>query len=388
MLYLGLFIFLIYAYTNWTLWRYYQTVPRIQPLPPKLPDFPRLSIIFAAKDEERVIRQCVNSLLNSNYPELEIIAVNDRSLDQTGTILDEIARSNSHLKVVHIRDLPADWLGKCYALSQGAQMASGEYLLFTDADIIFSPDALKLSLQHMREQKLQHLSLLPYMIVHSWVERALLSFFGVTFLIGMRSHLINSDNKTSYAGVGAFNMVEKKAYQKAGGHGKLRMTITDDVTLGRMMKDHNFRSSLIPAPELLRVKWQEGPLGLIKGLEKNAFASIDFSWPMLLGIIALFLLGHVFPYVAFFFISAAWSWPFILTLILGQSTFYYNSRHMGYTRLESFFNILAGPIPSLLYMWTLSHSAVITERQGGVRWRNTFYSKESLRRHAYPKSSA
>ena len=125
---------------------------------------PKISVIVPARNEEAQIRNGLCTLLQSTGVDLEIIAVEDRSTDSTGRIMDEIAATNSRLKVIHITELPEGWLGKNHAMHVASEQATGELLLFTDGDIIYEPPAIEIAVRHFVRKKLQHLCLLPRML--------------------------------------------------------------------------------------------------------------------------------------------------------------------------------------------------------------------------------
>ena len=127
---------------------------RLEPVSHKLDDSPFVSVCVPARDEERGIRACLKSLLEQDYPEFEVIVVNDHSTDHTGELIHELAGKNSRLIPLDGEDLPKGWLGKPFALHQAFQKAKGEILLFTDADPIFEPNALRTAVFTMQERKL------------------------------------------------------------------------------------------------------------------------------------------------------------------------------------------------------------------------------------------
>jgi glycosyltransferase involved in cell wall biosynthesis len=177
---------------------------------------PAVSVIVPARNEAAQIRNGLTTLLQSTGLEFEIIAIDDRSTDATGRIMDEVAATDTRLKVIHITQLPDGWLGKNHAMHVAAEQATGELLLFTDGDIIYEPSAIEIAIRHFVGHKLQHLCLLPKMIPGSVFENAVVTFFGLAFAVGMQLHLIRTRWPLSYAGVGAFNLVDGKFYRSLG----------------------------------------------------------------------------------------------------------------------------------------------------------------------------
>ena len=145
--------------------------------------WPSVMIIFAAKDEQREIEQAVRSMLNIEYPNLQYTAVNDRSTDSTGEILDRLAREDPRLNVVHINELPEGWLGKNHALHQAAMASNTDYLLFTDADVSFDVECVKRAIRYTEQHAVDHLTMLPRVLMPNLILNAFVVFFFKTFYI-------------------------------------------------------------------------------------------------------------------------------------------------------------------------------------------------------------
>src|SRR5436305_10170302 len=153
-------------------------------LPAPAANCPRISLLFAARDEEEKLPAALATLMEIDYPELEVVAVDDRSQDATGRILDEFAAAHPRLRVVHVDTLPEGWLGKPHGLQKAYEASSGEWLLFTDADVRFKPDVLRRAVSLVKGRKLDHLSLLGDLDMVGFWEKVLITFFGVGFHLG------------------------------------------------------------------------------------------------------------------------------------------------------------------------------------------------------------
>src|SRR5438477_1029432 len=149
---------------------------------------PRVSLLFAARDEEEKLPLALESLLLLDYPNLEIIAVNDRSSDATARILDEASKRDPRLKVVHIETLPDGWLGKPHALQRGYEVSSGDWLLFTDADVRFLPEVIRRSITLAGTKQLDHLTLMCEVEMHGFWEKTVLTFFGLGVHLATNTH--------------------------------------------------------------------------------------------------------------------------------------------------------------------------------------------------------
>ena len=230
----------------------------------KQPDKPPLvSVIIAAKEEESTILDTVRHLLSQNYPRLEIIAVNDRSKDATGVKLEELRKWSEHkegirtpLQIIHITHLPEGWLGKNHALYQGYLQARGQYLLFTDADIIFSPATISDAVAFMKEHEVHHLTLTPNMIARGSLLRGFVHFFLFSFSLFVRPWRANIEgSRRQGIGIGAFNMVSRAAYEAIGTHKSIALRPDDDLQLGIFLKRAGFKQKVLSGNHTLQVEW-------------------------------------------------------------------------------------------------------------------------------------
>ena len=358
---------------------FFRTLHRKTTPLPELPKYPRLSVIVPARNEGPKIEATLRSLLASEYPELEVIAVDDRSDDDTGEIMDRLANDDRRLSVIHVDSLPDGWLGKNHALQLGTSRASGEYLLLTDGDILFTPDALQRAVRYAVHGRIDHLCLIPRMIPGGYWENALTAYFGLIFSVGTFAWLVPTPLKWAYAGVGAFNLVHTEAYKSVGGHEPIRLDVLDDVKLGKLMKRSGFRQDILVAGSFVRVKWQGTAGGVIGGLEKNAFAAVDYS-PVKLTVVTATLLTMLYlPYVAPLFVPDVRCLGYLATVALVHWTYAVFGQRFGVGWLVC----PALPAVGLLLLWAFWRSAWVTLRQGGVRWRDTFYPLGELRRRLY-----
>ena len=219
-----------------------QQTPKLTAIPSQLEAItPSVSIIVAARNEERHIKSALNSLLDIDYPDYELIVVNDRSDDRTGEILCRLSRLHRRLKVIHIGRLPGGWLGKNHALWVGTHEARGDLLLFTDADIFMEKSVLKRAVRLVSEHNLDHLVVSPRMVMPGILLPMLGLTFMMIFAMFTRPWKAREPDNTYHIGIGAFNMVKASSYNTIGGHQTISMRPDDDLKLGKLIKMNRSR---------------------------------------------------------------------------------------------------------------------------------------------------
>ena len=341
---------------------------------------PSITVIIPARNEAADIAATLHSLLAQDYPNLQIIAVDDRSTDQTGAIIDSIATQHPEkLRALHVTELPEGWLGKTHAMALAARQAVTDYLLFTDADVLFHPTAIRLALANAVATSADHLITVPTTIIHRWDEAAILGFFQIFSLWAARPWRI-ADPKAKHdaIGIGAFNLLRREAYLQVGGFESLRMEIIEDVGLGRRIKRAGLAQRICFGRSLVSIHWASGVGGLVTVMTKNLFSAFRFHiWLALIGCLWLFTFC-VAPAIGLFF--APTRVPAILTL----AAVAYAYRLLSRTSSISTWNALFFPFGALIFAFALLRSMLITFKQGGVIWRGTFYSLAELRKNASP----
>jgi len=337
---------------------------------------PMVSIIFAARDEEAKLPGAIQTLLAQDYPKFEIVAVNDRSQDQTPAILHDLERANRNLKVIDIDDLPPGWLGKPHALVAGCEQARGEWFVFTDADVHFAPDVLRRALALVQQHHWDHLSLLTAIEMHGFWETTAISYFGLGFVFGNEPWLAANPRSKRYVGIGAFQLVRRSAYEASGGHRRLRMDVIEDMKVGKLIKLAGFRSGVAVAQDRVRVRWHTGVRNVISGVTKNFFAACHYNALFALVAMALPLIMSVAPFFGVVFASG---WARIFAGIAAGVAILIHTAMIWSTGVSPLYG-LTHPLGGVLFCWMLARSAIATLWRGGVVWRDTFYPIDELRK--------
>ena len=343
---------------------------------PELTHWPRLSVITPARDEAAGLEKALRSKLTSTYPALELVAVDDRSKDGTGAIIDALAAEDSRVRAVHVTELPAGWLGKLNALQRGKEAATGEWLLFTDADIHFTPDALTRAVGYVERRGLDFLAVFPDL----WPSGVLVDA-GITALmrslsLGMRKRAAENPKSRMAVGGGVFNLVRRAALDRSAGLADLKMEVIDDIGLAQMIKRSGGKCSVANAQGLVGLHFYRSVGEMIRASEKNAYGAAGrFELKRLLPFVTLFFLLEWSPFWAIA-CGGALRWAGVGLLVLDYGGALAFTAWMRRPLLSA----LLTPVGATIGIWAALRAAYLTTLHGGISWRETFYSLEDLRK--------
>jgi len=340
---------------------------------------PRVSIVVPARNEAEKIAEPLSQLLNLDYENYEVIAVNDRSTDRTGEIMDQIAQSaaaHERLKVIHVRELPPGWLGKTHAMWSASQQATGEWLLFTDADVFLQPETLRRALAYAETAKADHLVVFPQMIMKHAGEKMMIAFFQTLFVFGHRPWKVADPKTKDHMGVGAFNLVRRSVYDAVGTYEALRLEVVDDMKLGKVIKNAGYAQRVAFGGGLVSIHWAQGTFGVVNNLTKNFFAILSFQWwrALLSCFVLLFL--NLGPFLGVWLAHGWAKLPYGIALLCMFGI--YGGMSMK-SSIPPYYFVLH-PISTMLFAYTVLRSTALTLGRGGVVWRGTFYPLEELKR--------
>lgn len=352
-----------------------RSIAFLKDIPPLEGDLPRVSIVIPARNEERNLEEALRSVLAQDYANVAIVVVDDRSTDRTGEILDRMATADPRLKVVHVTELPPGWLGKNHALELGSEGTTGDYLLFTDADVVMEPTAVRRAVARMEAKKLDHLTSSPEIERTGLLYEMFIGTFALFFAMYTKPWKVGDPKASQHIGIGAFNLVRASAYRAAGGHRPIALRPDDDLKLGKLLKKNGYRQEFLFGHGMLRVEWYASIRELVRGLMKNAFPAVDYR----LSVVILSTLAQL-----------AWNvWPFAAVFVTGGATRLVNLAVCLLILLLCAVNApLAGvrrwygigfPVASLLFLYILWRSTILILWTGGIEWRGTRYPLADLK---------
>ncbi|OLE14877.1 MAG: hypothetical protein AUG89_00065 [Acidobacteria bacterium 13_1_20CM_4_56_7] len=352
--------------------------------PSTLTGNPRVTIIVPARNEEVSIRQALSQLLALDYDNYEVIAINDRSTDRTGEIMDDLAASSdghphsskTNLRVIHITELPPRWMGKAHAMWSAAKQSTADWLLFTDADVMFRPDCLRRAIAYAEAERADHLVLFPRTIMKRPGEKMMLAFFQLMFVFGHRPWKVADPKAKDHIGVGAFNLVLRKVYEAVGTYEALRFEVVDDMKLGKVIKNGGFRQRNVLGGDLLELHWAMGARGVVRNLTKNFFAVMSFQSWRAIGFCVAAAFLNIMPFAGVLLAHGLARIPYgvalacLFFLYFGMSLF---------SDVRPWYFLLH-PLGTLLFIYTMLRSMFFALRNNGVEWRGTIYPLDELRR--------
>lgn len=336
---------------------------------------PRVSLIVSALNEAATIEPALRSLQSIDYPDLEVIVINDRSTDETPAIVERVAGSSPRMRVIHVETLPAGWLGKNHALHQGAAIATGDYLLFTDADAVFAPSAVSRAVAYCDAHAVDHLTLFFDLQARTGLLRLLVVSFGAGFMARFKPWKVATSPR-HFVGVGGFNLLRRSAYLGIGGHAAMPLAVLDDMELGRRIKTHGYTQHALSGVDMVMIEWYRSTPELVRGLEKNVYAGFDYRLGTLAAVTLLMLATRVWPWLALLLTSGT-VWWLNLATVCATLALYIDLLHARKWRLRC---LVFAPIVPLIEIATWWRACLLAVYRGGIAWRGTHYRLDELRR--------
>ena len=342
------------------------------------PFCPLVSVVIAAKNESHAIEATIDSLLAQSWPNLEIIVVDDRSTDDTLPKLRKIEQDNHQVKVLAIDRLETGWLGKNNALQQGARLACGDWILFTDADVTFSTEAISTAMQFSLQQKIDHLALSPHLIAKGFWLKMTIYFFLYNVMIIFRPQNASWPHSKAYVGIGAFNLMKKSVYHSVGEHQQIALRSDDDLALGEKIKKAGYHQVFAGGSSLIAVTWYPSLPAMARGLEKNVMAPFHYRFYRFLGAIFAITIFYEGPILGMLWGHGESRVLFLLAFLIEWRLFALTRTYSGVSGFWGLSIPFSLPITVFIFL----RSALLCAWRGGIVWRGTFYPLQELRQQS------
>ena len=348
--------------------------------------WPAVTLVVAARDEAETIAAALRTWLAQDYEALEIVIVDDRSRDGTLAVVEAAHAAHEErgagapsVRFLRLDELPDGWLGKVHAQARGAALGSGTWLLFVDADVRMAPTALRTAMAAALRAGADHLALLPrFDAPRGWAGHLVLAFeaaFALLLTVLLRPWRAPDPRTPTTLGIGAFGLYRRSAYERSGGHEAVRMRPDDDLALAASVKRSGGSSLVAFGPTLASVTWYPTLGDALRGLEKNAFAGLRFSVPLVVLVSLGLMATHVLPFaVALVGSGAARAAGVAVVLVVTMVYAWYGRR----SDTPAWYALLH-PVSVSALVWALLRSTFATLSSGRVEWRGTSYALADLR---------
>ncbi|HUD14254.1 MAG TPA: glycosyltransferase family 2 protein [Terracidiphilus sp.] len=344
---------------------------------------PDVTVIVPACNEQESIQATLRCLLASTGVRLQIVAVNDRSTDGTGELMDAVAAEAQavggphSLEVIHNRELPPGWLGKAHALTLADERATAPWLLFTDGDVTFAPRLIALALGYARAERADHVVLILTMQLKNVAEAAVLAAFQALASWNTRLWKVADPKARDFFGTGGFNLVRREIYERLGGFAAMRMEVVEDLRLGWKIKRAGYAQRIVLGPGLARIRWINGALSFVGLVEKNGYAGLRYR----AGISLLAFLGFAVQIVLPLAAMACGGWAALAGLLTYVLIAVAYAANRSVTQVSPWVAVFFAPATAIL-LFAFARSMFLTIKRNGVVWRGTHYPLDELRRNA------
>lgn len=350
-----------------------------------LPDaeLPFVTVLVPARNEESKIGRCLESLAQQNYPRYEVIAIDDRSSDKTGSIIQEIAARNSHVRYVRGTDTPPGWIGKCNALMSGVKHAKGEWFLFTDADTCHTPESLRYAVTYAQRHNADLISFMPIQELGSFWERVVMPVLLGSFLCGDPLNTINEHTNDRAYAYGQYILIRRNVYNAVDGHASVHDQILDDISFARVVKSHGFQILSADGRLLYKVRMYTDLNSLWQGWTKNLFALLECRILYLVLVIILVNSAILGPFISAGYVASLWSageltpHTYLLTSLVALQMFlmcsWYRRTAEHYTGVD-LRHFLLLPLGSITMSVLYLHSAWLVLSGNKVSWKGRRYT--------------
>lgn len=349
----------------------------IYSLPVKIKnDPPKVSILIPARNEERNLNRCLRSLIRQDYPNFEIIVLDDNSSDGTPQVVRKMAEKDNRIRLVNGKKLEKDWLGKSYACWQLSQYASGQYLLFTDADTLHFKNSISCALTALLVNKVDALSIFARQITVTFHERMMVPFGNFFVLAFMPLTLMRRSKSPLFCtAIGQFMLFKKHVYENIGGHQSVKKEILEDVHISKQVKKYGYKFMIFDGKDNFYCRMYHNFDEVIKGYAKVLAAAFDYSIFMQGLVTIMVFLLFLAPFILLPLGILIFNWPRIIinTICIQLIILLVLKVILTFRFKHRFVDIFLQPV-SMIYLILISiYSAVLSKHSAGVYWKGRTY---------------
>ena len=343
---------------------------------------PLISVLIPARNEEKSIIRCLNSLKNQDYPNIEILVLDDNSTDNTNYVVHKYIQDQPNMRLLNGEDLPNGWIGKHWACNQLSSNAKGDFILFLDADTAIKKETINTTFSQMQLQNAELLTTIPLKKPRCLAEKLLFPFIDWITLallpIKLSQKLNNSYLSLTF---GQFMLFNKDAYSSIGGHKEIKNNILDDFNLGRMIKKHGYKWMLIDGTKHVESQMYENSKDTINGVSRSIFPALNYHISIFIitvGILILIGIVPIYIILSEFLTSTnqpinrvAFSYITFINMIISWAIMCTKFNH-------NILTALIHPIIIALMIITGIHS-LLSNLSGSIKWKDRKISKRNIR---------
>jgi len=343
---------------------------------------PMVSVLIPARNEEQNIKTCLGALTQQDYPNLDIIIIDDQSTDRTAHVVREFQAKSEAITLISGKELPPGWMGKNHALCQGVQKARGEYLLFLDADTrLTSPQCISQTVLYAMEHDTDLLTLVPDLECRSFWEKVVLPILGFFLINSLALKKINDSSSKVVSVVGPYLFFKRQTYERIGGHERIKDEIVEDLVLARTIKKEGYRFAYFLGTELFALRLYRDFHGIWEGFSKNFFVGMDRKVWAAIGCILLMFMVLVLPWLSVpiglsYLIVYGWNELVGAFVVLGAIpcciTIFMRRLLKKFANLDDTYSWLQ-PLGALVLIGILINSTIKVSFGKGVTWKGRRY---------------
>lgn len=340
----------------------------------KSKNLPLVSVLIPARNEEKNIKNLIISLSNQNYPNFEVIILDDNSTDKTNKIAVDLIKEQKldNFRIVKGERLPANWLGKNWACFQLSKLAKGEILIFTDADDLHRDNAINNTVNALKSQKVDFLSAFPEQVTITFWEKVITPFIDLILYSLLPIKLVKWTNFTSLSAAnGQWIAITKSAYEITGGHNSLKNKVVEDVEFCKLIKSKKLKALLLNGKDVVFTRMYSNLDEIINGFNKNFFGLTNNSYVIFSIIVIMISLVGIFPFLYFLIFWNKLSLILLLLLLIWQILLVLMLYKLRLRKMlfEIIFQFITLPLKMTMAIY-IGVKSMISNKNGNINWKD------------------